>query len=119
MSAADAWMPLYVGDYMRDTARLSTAHHGAYLLLIMDYWTQGPPPDNDVELAAIIKQPIAEWRDGFRPILSKFFQIESGVWRHKRIDAEKVRCVALIAQRKSAGLASGAARRRRQLKVAK
>ena len=88
MSAkADIWMPLYIGDYLRDTTRLTTAQHGAYMLLIMDYWTNGAPPDDDAVLASITKSTPEDWAKIRAAIASKF-QIEGGVWRHSRIDHE-------------------------------
>lgn len=87
MSNASAWMPLYVGDYLGDTQRLTTEQHGAYLLLMLDYWRNGPPPDDDAVLQQITKLDKSAWKK-HRPILSRMFQIESGAWNHKRIDRE-------------------------------
>jgi uncharacterized protein YdaU (DUF1376 family) len=87
--AAPQWMPLYVGDYLRDTSRLTTEQHGAYLLLIFDYWVNGPLPDDDAQLATICRiAKHEEWRL-LRPLLSGFFRISRGFWHHKRIDFER------------------------------
>jgi uncharacterized protein YdaU (DUF1376 family) len=86
----DVWFPLVVGDYLKDTSRLTTEQHGAYLLLLMDYWVDGPPPDDDVALAAITRLDAKRWK-ATRPAMLKFFRIEDGVWRQKRADEEKER----------------------------
>lgn len=86
----DVWFPLVVGDYLKDTSRLTTEQHGAYLLLLMDYWTKGPPPDDDAALASITKLDMRSWRKQ-RVRLAPFFRIVDGVWRHKRVDEELVR----------------------------
>jgi uncharacterized protein YdaU (DUF1376 family) len=82
------WFPFYVGDYLRDTARLSTEGHGAYLLLILDYWANGAPPDEDETLASIARLQLPAWLAP-RQKLAGFFQIEGGKWTHKRIDRER------------------------------
>lgn len=88
MSAkTDIWMPLYIGDYLRDTTRLTTMQHGAYLLLIMDYWTNGAPPDDDAVLASITKTSPEDWAK-MRQVLMPKFEISDGAWHHGRIDAE-------------------------------
>ena len=55
MSKVDIFMPLYIGDYLKDTTRLTAEQHGAYLLLMMDYWVNGPLPANDSSLAMVSK----------------------------------------------------------------
>lgn len=84
---ADIWMPLYIGDYLADTGRLTTEQHGAYLLLIMDYWRNGPPPDDEEILQNITRLSKFLWKKS-RPVLEKYFRVEDGVWKHKRIDEE-------------------------------
>src|SRR3978361_1950146 len=84
------WFPFYVGDYVRDTARLTTEAHGAYLLLMLDYWVNGAPPDDDETLATITKLPVTIWRKR-RPMLVKFFKVKDGVWTHSRIEKEKAK----------------------------
>jgi uncharacterized protein YdaU (DUF1376 family) len=84
------WMPFYVGDYLRDTRRLSTVEHGAYLLLIMEYWTQGGLPDDDKKLARIAGLSLDEWTD-IRDNIADLFQ---PAWQHKRIDAELAKAAA-------------------------
>lgn len=84
---ADVWMPLYVGDYLADTGRLTTEQHGAYLLLLMDYWRNGPPPNDEEVLRNITRLSKFLWKK-HRPILEKFFTVEDGLWRQKRIDEE-------------------------------
>ena len=77
-------MPLYVGDYLGDTGHLTTAQHGAYLLLMMHYWRKGELPDDDRQLCKIAKLPLKTWCE-YRATLQDFFY--EG-WKHNRIDAE-------------------------------
>lgn len=81
------WMPLFIGAYLADTQRLSTEQHGAYLLLIMDYWMNGAPPDDDAELSQITKLSGAAWKKTKAKII-KFFSLKDGHWFHKRIEEE-------------------------------
>jgi len=86
-SKVDIWMPLYVADYLSATSRLTTEQHGAYLLLLMDYWKNGPPPDNDGVLAQITRLSPSAWSNA-RTMLEAFFQVQSGQWSHHRVDEE-------------------------------
>lgn len=86
----DAWMPMFVADYMADTSRLTLEQHGAYLILIFDYWRNGAPPEDDAVLAQILRLDRKSWLK-LRPAIAPFFQIEGGAWRHKRVDAEIIK----------------------------
>jgi uncharacterized protein YdaU (DUF1376 family) len=101
----DAWIPFYTGDYLRDTTRLPTLAHGAYILLLIDYWTTGEPlPDNDGELAAITRMSLKDWLK-MRPTLARlpYFSVSDGVWRQKRADEEIAKRNGISTDRSSAG----------------
>jgi uncharacterized protein YdaU (DUF1376 family) len=87
MVKTDIWMPLYIGDYLADTSRLTTEQHGAYLLLLMDYWRSGRLPNDDKVLAQISKLTDDAWSNA-RAMLVQFFSIEDGFWIHKRVEQE-------------------------------
>lgn len=80
-------MPLYIGDYLASTSRLTTEQHGAYLLLIMDYWKNGPPPDDDAILSQICRMNANAWSNASSTIRA-FFKQCNGHLVHSRIDRE-------------------------------
>lgn len=104
------YMPLFVADYLADTAHLSAAEHGAYLMLIMNYWQRGKAlPDDDRKLARIARMTDAEWAE-VKPSIIDFFLVVGGEWRHSRIDKEIAIAVEKSAKAKAAARASVAAR---------
>lgn len=98
-----AWMPLYVGDYLRDTRDLNTLQHGAYLLLIMHYWQHSALPSDEARLAAIAGLSVAQWRRIREAVAAKF----ADGWKHKRIEAELAKTERAIMQRRLAGRSGG------------
>lgn len=109
MSKTDRWMPLYIGDYLGDTSRLTTEGHGAYVLLLMDYWRNGAPPDDDETLASIARLPLPRWRK-LRPSIECLFKPDGGFWHHKRADAEREKAGMITKERSAAGKAGAQVR---------
>jgi uncharacterized protein YdaU (DUF1376 family) len=87
-SSTKLWMPVYIADYLADTCRLTTEQHGAYLLMIFDYWRNGPLPDDDAVLAQICRMSIDAWSIAQASLKSFFTKGEDGLLHQKRIDAE-------------------------------
>jgi uncharacterized protein YdaU (DUF1376 family) len=93
LSAADFWMPVYIGDYLADTMHLTTEQHGAYLLLIFHLWRRATLPDDNTVLAKITGLDASSWSSA-RPVLAEFFKIQDGQWRHGRVERERIRVAA-------------------------
>jgi uncharacterized protein YdaU (DUF1376 family) len=99
-------MSLHIGDYLKDTRHLRAPLHGAYLLLIMHYWTKGGLPDDDCQLSAIACMADREWKKA-RPTIEAFF---APGWRHKRIDQEIADATERYEKRVAAGRKGGVAK---------
>jgi uncharacterized protein YdaU (DUF1376 family) len=89
----DIWMPVFIGDYLADTMHLSTEQHGAYLLLLFHLWRRGSLHDDDGTLAQITGLSSTAWSRA-RPVLAEFFQIQDGLWGHRRVELERARVAA-------------------------
>lgn len=115
--AALPYIQLYVADYLADTVHLTAEEHGAYLLLIMNYWQRGKPlPLDDKRLALIARVPNERWTD-VRNTLSEFFHETENGWEHHRINEDLAAVTAKSTKASLAGMASGAARRAAKLKA--
>lgn len=107
MSRSDGWMPLYVGAYLADTMGLNGAQHGAYLLLLMHYWTTGPLEDDDDTLAMIARTDPKVWCKEIGPKVRKFFELrDDGCLHQKRMDAERAKAADISEKRRAAAYAS-------------
>jgi uncharacterized protein YdaU (DUF1376 family) len=85
MAKVDIWMPIYIGDYLRDTVALTDAEHGAYLLLLMHYWLKNGEIGSDIEWLAKAARtdPVTA-----RYILGNYFTLVDGNYKNKRADIE-------------------------------
>ena len=97
-------MQLYPADYLADTGHLTTEEHGAYFLLILNYWQTGKALKVD-RLANISRLSSDRW-DSVKDSLSEFFSEEEGLWIHERIEVDLQEVQASINQKIAAGKAS-------------
>ena len=110
--AALPYIQLYVADYLADTVHLTTEQHGAYLMIIFNYWQTGKPiPES--RLPGITKLSPDRWSE-IRDLMSEFFSVEEGKWTHLRIEADLETVNAQQTQRSRAGRASA---KKRQLQA--
>lgn len=105
-------MPIYTGDYLRDTQHLSMSEHGAYFRLLMHCWDQkGPAPLDERKLFGICNARSSDEIEAMRRVLSEFFVRMDDGWYNKRITEEVARAEAKSQTYRENGLKSAAARR--------
>ncbi|HDX4047730.1 TPA: DUF1376 domain-containing protein [Enterobacter soli] len=107
--AALPYMQLYIADYLADTMHLSTEEHGAYLLLMFNYWQTGRPiPKN--RLSKIARLSNDRW-SAVEPSLKEFFNDTGIEWVQERIERDLDAVKNSISQKSAAGKASAQARK--------
>jgi len=106
MSKHDIWMPVYIGDYLRDTMGLTAQEHGAYLLLLMRYWTERQLTDDMDELLATARLPV-DARPVLEKVLGRYFTHEDGCYRQKRADRELERAAGVNRRNQENGRRGG------------
>lgn len=105
------YIQLYVSDYLADTAHLSTTEHGAYLLLIFNYWQRGESFKAKDErslnkrLACVARMTEHEW-ENVRETLAEFFDVSETEWIHNRIEDDLYQVNSKSEKARAAGKAS-------------
>lgn len=113
---SEPYLPLYVGDYLKDTGHLTIEQHGAYFMLLMRMWSAGGSlPDDEGKLSRLVGVTVKKFK-AMWPDISEFFQQEDGRITHKRITLELQKAEALREKRAAAGAKGGAAKTLKTLK---
>ena len=86
----DIWMPIYIGDILAKTTRMTTEQIGASFLLMMDYWRNGAIPDDNNVIASVIRLPVPKAKS-LKLILinSNLFEVNDGQMSSKYLDGLK------------------------------
>jgi uncharacterized protein YdaU (DUF1376 family) len=99
-----AYLPLYTGDYLRDTRACSMAEHGAYLLFLIHCWdTREPVPLDEREAAGICNARSGDELEAMRRVLARYFVKMDDGWYNKRMQTEIERAEAISRARSDAG----------------
>lgn len=99
-----AYLPLFTGDYLRDTQHLSMTEHGAYIKLLMHCWDQkGPAPLDERKLYGICNARSKEEISAMLHILEEFFVKMDDGWYNRRLQREIEKTEAISRVRSTAG----------------
>ncbi|AUX87033.1 hypothetical protein C3F34_13990 [Acinetobacter sp. ACNIH2] len=86
----EIWMPIYIGDILAKTTRMTTEQIGASFLLMMDYWRNGAIPDDNNVIASVIRMSVTKAK-ALKLILvnSNLFEVNDGQMSSKYLDGLK------------------------------
>lgn len=79
---------LYIGDYQRDTAALSIAEHGAYVLMLQHYYATEQPLPQGKTLHRLLRATQKAERDAIDSVVAHFWVSKDGGLVNLRAEAE-------------------------------
>lgn len=104
------YVEMYPGDYLRDTADLSLAEHGAYLLLLFHcYATEGPLPNDNPAVFRIARAMGEAEQAAVLRVLDRFFPVDpsDGLRHNERAEREIGKAIERIEKNRSNGKKGG------------
>ena len=94
----------YMGDYLRDTSRLSMLEHGAYNLLLDYYYAEERPIPLDLDqVYRLVRAIMPDERRAVQKILTTYFRKSANGWHNERADEEIQKGTSAIARMAEAG----------------
>lgn len=103
----DAWMPVYIGDFLAETAHLSCELKGALMLVRFAMWKGGGKVENhDGQLAAITGLGLKKWKSA-KPMLMGFFQVSDNWLFDKQLAEEYQHACEVYEKRVASGKQGG------------
>jgi uncharacterized protein YdaU (DUF1376 family) len=114
MSSKEPWFPFYAADWLTDTLGMSQFSKGMYIDLLSYQWINGSIPTDDNQLCRIAGcDHMSEFNDHWHYISPKFEELEGGQMVNRRLVKVRQQQDRFIEQKRQAGRASGAARRKK------
>ncbi len=109
------FMPMYWGDWHRDTKGLTDAQLGRYIHIIEAYWANGGPlGDEKRHLFRLVSAHSKAEKIRTKEILSTYFYHKDSAYHHKRIDKELEQATENIRKNKQRTEAATAARTKKR-----
>ena len=111
MAASSPYFMFHPADYLADTQHLTTEEHGAYLLLLMNYWQTGKALNNASDRLAVVVRLSSERWQSVQTTIAEFFDVdvENDLWTHGRMEHDLMMVRAKSIQASYAGRLGGLA----------
>jgi uncharacterized protein YdaU (DUF1376 family) len=87
-SVENPWVSWFAGEYLNKTRHLTMSQHGAYSLLLWEYYISGPIPAREQQVLNICLAHAEHEKADVAFVLSEFFTVENGFYHNARADEE-------------------------------